>query len=203
MSKIWSPTSEGGQSHLNPAAIWFTPTPHFDRQSLPKPTFTLSSSTSIFHVFSTPLSSFDIQPPFFPLNFKLKFFLWPSNSIFFCDLQHPFSFDLQPPFFFWPSTFIFFFDLQPPFIPLTFNLMLWCFSQHMAISTNTVCHSQLIHGFIQTQHQHQVLSSFSFIELYSTHCFHHGSLCLLCNSLLTFLQAPCFTSMQNFWPLFV
>ena len=50
---VESPTIECGQIHLNPAAIWFMPTPHFDRQSafsFLKLTSTLSSSTCFFHV---------------------------------------------------------------------------------------------------------------------------------------------------------
>ena len=71
--------------------------------------------------------------------------------------------------------------------------------QHMTISTNTVCHSQLIFGFIQTQHENQIGRSFSVFELYSTQCSHHGSFCLLSKSHLTFFQASCFTSIQYFW----
>ena len=79
------------------------------------------------------------------------------------------------------------FDLQPPFLPLTFNLEVSCPSQeiiilslqHMTIPTNTVCHRQLIYGFFQTQHEHQICRSFSVLELYSTHCSHHGSFCPL------------------------
>ena len=51
--------SEDDQIHLNPAVILFTPALHFERQSayvLLKPTFILSSSTCLFHVF------FDFQP---------------------------------------------------------------------------------------------------------------------------------------------
>ena len=40
--------------------------------------------------------------------------------------------------------------------------------QHMTIPANTVCHSQLLYGFIQTQHEHQICRSFSIFELYST-----------------------------------
>ena len=60
------PTSENGQIHLKPAAIWFTPALHFDWQSassLLKPIFTLSSSTCSFHVL-----------------FGLPFSLWSSTS---------------------------------------------------------------------------------------------------------------------------
>ena len=63
---IVSPTSEAGQIHLNPGAILFTSTLHFDRQSaffLLKRTFALSSSTCPFH-----------------LLFSLHFCLWPSTS---------------------------------------------------------------------------------------------------------------------------
>ena len=49
--------------------------------------------------------------------------------------------------------------------------------EHMTIPTNTVCNSKLIYIFIQTQHQ--LLSSFSTFELYSTHCSHHGFICSL------------------------
>ena len=55
---------------------------------------------------------------------------------------------------------------QPSFLPLTFNIKVHCRShdmttrlhQHMSIPMNTVCHSQTIHSFLQTQHQ--VRSSF-------------------------------------------
>ena len=50
---VVSSISEGGHIHLNPAAILFTPTLHFERQSvsfLLKPTFILSSSTCFFHI---------------------------------------------------------------------------------------------------------------------------------------------------------
>ena len=64
---VVSPTSEGDQIHLNPAATLFTPTlPPPDRQSassLLKPIFTLTSSTCFFHVF-----------------FGLPFFPWPLTS---------------------------------------------------------------------------------------------------------------------------
>ena len=63
---VVSPKSEGGQIHLNPAAILLRPTLHLERQSASsplKPTFTLSSSTCFLHVL-----------------FGLPFFLWPSTS---------------------------------------------------------------------------------------------------------------------------
>ena len=72
--------------------------------------------------------------------------------------------------------------------------------QHMTIPTNTAYHSQLIYGFIQTQHEHQIHRSLSIFELYSTHCSHHGSFCPLKNSNLTFFQATCFTSIQYCCP---
>ena len=54
------PTSVCGQIHLNPAAISFTPTLHFDQQrsfSILKPIFTLCSSTCLFNVlFCLPLT---------------------------------------------------------------------------------------------------------------------------------------------------
>ena len=59
------------------------------------------------------------------------------------------------------------FDLQPQ--------ILMPFSRHdhplstQTIPTNSVCHSQLIYGFIQAQHQHQICRSFSVFELYFTH----------------------------------
>ena len=71
-------------------------------------------------------------------------------------------------------------------------------AQHMTILANTVCLSQPIYGFTQTQHH--ILGSFCVLELYSTHCSHHGSLCLSLNSHLTFFLAPCFTSIQYYWP---
>ena len=37
------------------------------------------------------------------------------------------------------------------------------------------CHSQLIYGFIQTQHEHKIHRSLSIFELFYTHCSHHGS----------------------------
>ena len=72
MFKIWQYPQqeriiarEDSLIHINPAAIWLTPTLHIDRQSassLLKPTFTLSSSTSFFHVL-----------------LGLPFFLWTST----------------------------------------------------------------------------------------------------------------------------
>ena len=60
----------------------------------------------------------------------------------------------------------------------------------------TEASGQLIYGVIQTQHQHQVFSSFSIFELYLTHSCHHGSLCASQNSHFAFLQAPCFITIQ-------
>ena len=37
--------------------------------------------------------------------------------------------------------------------------------------TNTACHSQLMYGFNQTQHPHQVHRSLSIFEWYYTHCW--------------------------------
>ena len=44
-------------------------------------------------------------------------------------------------------------------------------------NNNTICHSQLINSFIQTQHEHQICRSFFVFDVYSTHCSHHGSFC--------------------------
>ena len=84
--------------------------------------------------------------------------------------------------------------LRPTFLPLTFNLKIQCLSQdmtifspqHITIPMNTVCHSQLIYGFVQTQHEHQIHRTFPVFELYSTHCSHHESsaLCKIHISLL-------------------
>ena len=49
--------------------------------------------------------------------------------------------------------------------------------RHITIPTNTIYHSQLIYGFIQTQHQ--LLISFSIFKLYITHPSRNGSLCPL------------------------
>ena len=70
------------------------------------------------------------------------------------------------------------------FFHLTFNLKTECPSQVMTILSpqqmtmpmSTVCHGQLIYGFIQTQQL--ILRSVYIYELYSTHCSHNGSLCL-------------------------
>ena len=70
----------------------------------------------------------------------------------------------------------------------------------MTIPAKTVCHTQLIYGFTQTQHEHQICGCFSILELYSSHCSHHRSLCPLFISHLAFLHSPCFTSMHYCWP---
>ena len=57
--------------------------------------------------------------------------------------------------------------LRPPFLPLTCNLKIQGPSRditilspkHMTIPTNIVCHSQLIHCFNQTKHEHQIRKS--------------------------------------------
>ena len=64
--------------------------------------------------------------------------------------------------------------------------------QHITTPANTACHSWLIHSFIQAQHQ--ILRSFSIFELYSTHCSHHGSVCLTSDSWLIWLQKICTSS---------
>ena len=46
----------------------------------------------------------------------------------------------------------------------------------MIILTHIVYHSQLMYCLIQTQHQHQVLISFSVFEPYSARCSHRGFL---------------------------
>ena len=89
--------------------------------------------------------------------------------------------------------------LKEPSCFLPLSLLLSCL-HHMAMPTQTVCHSQLIYCFIQTQHQHQIISFFSIIELHSTHCCHHASLCPLQNSYLASFHTPCFTPIQNCWP---
>ena len=66
--------------------------------------------------------------------------------------------------------------------------------------TNEQCHSQQNHSLIQTQLQHQIHRSFSVLQLYFTHCSHHGYLCPSQNSHLTFLQAPCITAIKYCWP---
>ena len=43
--------------------------------------------------------------------------------------------------------------------------------------TNEHYQSQLIYGFIQTQHEHHICTSFSVFKLGSTHSSHHGSFC--------------------------
>ena len=65
---------------------------------------------------------------------------------------------------------------------------------------NAVCHNQLINSFLQTQHGHEICRSFSVLEMHTTHCSHHGSLCPSQNSHFTFFQAPCFTLAQYYWP---
>ena len=57
---------------------------------------------------------------------------------------------------------------------------------HMTIPTNTVCHSIAIYCFIQTQHQHEVVSSFCIYELHSTHCSHIGFLSFVLSFQLCF-----------------
>ena len=97
--------------------------------------------------------------------------------------------------------------LLPPLLPLTFNLNIYCHShdknvlspQHMDIPMNTICHKKMIYCFLQTQHQKQILRSFSIFELCSTHCSYHWSLCPSLNFHIAFIQAPCFTSMQHCW----
>ena len=71
-------------------------------------------------------------------------------------------------------------------------------SQHMTIPTLTVCHSQLIHCFIQTQNQYQFPRYLSSCEMYSTNCYHHGYLCNQ-NSNLIILQTPYLNAIQNQW----
>ena len=63
----------------------------------------------------------------------------------------------------------------------------------MTVSMNTVWDSELIYSFLQTQHQHQILSLLLILEMYSTCCSHNGSRCTLCSSHSAFFQSPYFT----------
>ena len=80
------------------------------------------------------------------------------------------------------------FSSQPSyFLPLTFNLKILSPSydvtilspQHLTISTNTACHSQLIYIFIQTQHEHQICRSFSVFLSCTPHIAHTMDLSFL------------------------
>ena len=66
------------------------------------------------------------------------------------------------------------FDLQPHFTSQDVNIL---YFQHMTIPTNTVCHSQLISSFLQTQNEHEIHRSFSVFVLHSKHSSNHGSFC--------------------------
>ena len=44
-------------------------------------------------------------------------------------------------------------SLRALFLRLTFNLKIQCLSYYMTMPTNTVCHSQLIYDFTQSQHK--------------------------------------------------
>ena len=133
--------------------------------------------------------------------------LWPAKSIFPSQTNlHTFFLSLLFPC-----------PLLPPFLPLAFNLKIQCpsqdmtilFPQHIAMPMNTVCHSQLVYSFLQTQHEHEICASFSVFELHSTHCSHftlsfvkfqshfhsgtilhsHTVLLALCNSYMLSLSA--------------
>ena len=130
LNLVVSPTSDAGQIHLNPAAIWFTPTFYLDLQSV---SF-LVNPTSIQH-FLLQLASY--MSPYASLS----------------------SFDFQSQ-----------------------NLMPFLGHGHPLSSThdyaNEHCHCQVIYGVIQTHHDRQILRSFSFFELYSTHCSYDESFCM-------------------------
>ena len=85
--------------------------------------------------------------------------------------NQPSHFLPQPAFSMSSSASLSSFDLQP------FSRHGVLSSQHMTIPTSIVCHGQLIYGFIQTQHEHQIRRSFSVFELYSKHCSHNESFC--------------------------
>ena len=127
-----------------------------------------------------PLSSLASPSSFVP--FGLPFFLCPiwSPLLPLSYLVSPSSFVLFGlPFFLCP--------IWSPLLPLSFSLKIYCHSYdmtilsplHMTIPMNTVCHGQLIYGFHQTLHEHQICRTFSVFELHSTHCSHPGSFCPL------------------------
>ena len=80
--------------------------------------------------------------------------------------NQPSSFLPQPAFSMSSSACLSSFDLQTKNLIALLKTTLY--PQHMNIPTNTVCHSQLIYSFTQTQHEHQFHRSFSIFELYST-----------------------------------
>ena len=61
--------------------------------------------------------------------------------------------------------------------------------QHMTIPTSTACHNQVIYCFIQTQHWHLVFSSYSILQMYSTHCSCNVMCYVMC-SYLSFTKFP-------------
>ena len=98
-----------------------------------------------------------------------------------------------------PSSTISFSAFRSSLDPQLQCVMPFSTHDHPTFSThdhpNVHCHSNLICCFMQTLHQHQVLSSFSIFELYFTYCSHHRSLCPSQNSNLAFFLAqsslPC------------
>ena len=129
---IFPPSSS---HHHLPTVIFPPPSSH---HHLPTIIFSPSSSHRHFpNIIFPPSSSHRQFPtPIFPPS-SSHHHLPTSNQSFFLNLLLPYP-------------------LLPPFLPLTFNLKVQCPSQyttpppHMTITTNTVCHSQLIHSFIHT-----------------------------------------------------